>query len=722
MSVAAMGGYSSRSNWTWSRILLFGVLLLVGGLFLAVILDGKARPREFWFPVFLYLFPVLTLVWRPRAAGAGVFTALFASLSVLFFEIFAEELYITEAPRWANTLVEFVSQSLILLFPFTFVHFSLVFPAVRQWHDRPIRRGLLLIYVPFAVLLLLHIVAALAGTGYQPLDSTLVVFPLGFLLGLGIFVRNYLYSLTSTEKNRLRVMLIGCLAGGLPIILASVAGLSELADLARLLLPLFPLSLALAVLREDFAEPAPIVQKVLWISMVAAGGVSTFFLASLLLSFLFDLPHRSLWLISLVASLAMIVPLVRWSGSYLGLHFPFPLPGRLGSPTLALAAFEPISPNPYIVGNPVRTPDMFFGRAEDFQFIKTKLEGQRQGCVVLLCGERRAGKTSILYQILNRRLGPDLLPVFLDMQELVVQDDREFVRALATRVGRSLDEQLTPAVSSLASNIDNYLKLTSFFDQVMGEIGHSRLLLLFDEYELIGEKVRDGRLSAEVGDYLNSMLEKHARLNMVFTGSRPLDADPTFHRLLGKSFYREISFLAMPDAVKLICSPLEGKVSFESQAISDLLLLTRGHPFFVQLLCQLLVELLNELRRTTVTRDLVADAVTRVLDSPPPQLLYKWSGYSHGEKLVLAGLGTLLKRPGSYLPADRLTRLILSLPQNHRRDLDSVNIRIALEDLRRKGTLDRDQDRYGFTMDLFRRYIQTEHTVWSVLGEKATAR
>jgi hypothetical protein len=137
-------------------------------------------------------------------------------------------------------------------------------------------------------------------------------------------------------------------------------------------------------------------------------------------------------------------------------------------------------------------------------------------------------------------------------------------------------------------------------------------------------------------------------------------------------------------------------------------------------LCQLLVEIINESRRTTVTRDLVAEAVTRVLDSPPPQLLYTWSGYSREERLVLAALATLLKRPGSYLPADRLTRLVLTLPQQHRRGLDSVEIRVVLENLRRKGTLDRDQDRYGFTMDLQRRYIKAEHTVWSVLGETAT--
>ena len=543
----------------------------------------------------------------------------------------------------------------------------------------------------------------------------MVVFPLGFLAGPRDF-RPKLSLFADFDREEQAAGDAGWLPGWrAPVILANLANFHK--DLALLLLPLFPLSLAVAVLKLDFAEPAPIVQEVLRISMVAAGGVSAFFLASLVLWFIFDLSDPWLSVFSLAASLAMIIPLVRWSGSYVGAHFRLPLPDRWKGTSSTAVHLEPISPNPYIVGNPVRSPGMFFGRTEDFQFIKTKLEGQRQGCVILLCGERRAGKTSILYQILNGRLGPDLVPVFLDMQELVVQNDREFVKALATRVIRGLQRQTSQAMPEVAG-VEDYLQLASVFEQVIRAIGNSRLLLLFDEYELIGEKVREGRLSAEVGDYLNSMLEKHPQLNMVFTGSRPLDADAAFNRLLGKSFYREISFLALPDAVSLICSPLQGRVSFDNQAISDLLLLTRGHPFFIQLLCQLLVELLNDARKASVTSELVGEAVTRVLDSPPPQLLYKWSGYTHREKLVLAGLGTLLKRPGAYLPADRLIRLVLSLPAQHRKDLDVVNIRIILEDLRRNSTLDRDQDRYGFTMDLFRRYIKAEHTVWSVLGEK----
>jgi hypothetical protein len=42
----------------------------------------------------------------------------------------------------------------------------------------------------------------------------------------------------------------------------------------------------------------------------------------------------------------------------------------------------------------------------------------------VFCGERRSGKTSILFQILNGRLGERFLPVLVDMQILAgIRDD-----------------------------------------------------------------------------------------------------------------------------------------------------------------------------------------------------------------------------------------------------------------------------------------------------------
>src|SRR5262249_39797740 len=79
-----------------------------------------------------------------------------------------------------------------------------------------------------------------------------------------------------------------------------------------------------------------------------------------------------------------------------------------------LRSYVPIEPNPFIVGNPIRGEKMFYGREDDFRYVRVKLEGASQGVVIVFCGERRVGKSSILYQVAGGKLGERFIPVFVD--------------------------------------------------------------------------------------------------------------------------------------------------------------------------------------------------------------------------------------------------------------------------------------------------------------------
>ena len=73
--------------------------------------------------------------------------------------------------------------------------------------------------------------------------------------------------------------------------------------------------------------------------------------------------------------------------------------------------------NPFIVGNPIKTKSMFFGREDDFEFTRRKLESGGKSYIIVLSGERRSGKTSILFQTLNGRLGENFLLIFIDAND-----------------------------------------------------------------------------------------------------------------------------------------------------------------------------------------------------------------------------------------------------------------------------------------------------------------
>jgi hypothetical protein len=634
--------------------------------------------------------------------------------------IFEEEV----VGRIAAIFFRFEWSALFWIFGFCFIHFALIFP-VESRLIRKTPRFIWLIYSAYAILLFGTYTLPFSIQGFLQLLSMFA----GLFLGLLTLIRKFFTALTSAEKNRLRIVLIGCLAGAFPAALWAILAIFDIQDVVLdsglFMLPLFFVGLVAAVLYENFFEISIWLQRTLIYSLAASGSIACFFFCYFLMllsrEILGRFPVNHPLAISVAPALITFFPLVYWSSSYISTRF---IAVEESEPAHGDAepAFRPIEPNPYIAGNPIRSPEIFFGREEDFRFIRMKLLAEQQGCVIVLRGERRTGKTSILYQILNGRLGADFIPVFIDMQGIVVQTDEEFLSELAEKI-REAALSLAPAnVSRLPAIIDSFPSFSHFISAIMDAIGNRRLVLLVDEYELIETKVKSGRLSTEIFGYLDSLLICHPRLSYVFTGSRGLDSTGAWTPILARSVYREISFLARKDAEALVCTPLQHRIRFTPAAVSNLLRLTNGHPFFTQAMCQTLVEALNDLKKNLVDGKCIEETLRRLLENAPPQLYYLWTTFSDSEKMVLSALATLLKGSHQYLAAERVEKLLRSLPGKFPKQLTIPVIRMHFEQLREKSTLDRDQTRYRFTLDLMRLWVQSEHNAWKVLSETGNER
>ena len=675
--------------------------------------SGTLSLAAAWFPTLLCGLGLFAVVFRSCRDASFVLGLLLASVSVLLSSITPYELLVLG--EWSGQLARFTWESLIWVFPFVFLHFSLVFPVRSQWIDRG-RHRLLLLYLPFGIAVALGLAEPTARLiGGLPL---ILIVSTGFLLGLGIFVRQYLYSLTTAERNRLRFVLAGCFAGAVPKFLSALGGdlVPPFAqDASSLLLPLFPLSLALAVLHENFSDLGKPGRVLLVVFFLLGGTVTVFFVSTLLLSALVR-PWPSTWitLFSIVAAACVAYPLKRWAAKYVSSRFSY-VPSDSIKGIVRPREFRPILPNPFIVGNPVRSPDMFFGRRSEFDYVRATLGDQRQGCIIVLTGERRTGKTSILYQISGGRLGEGYVSVFLDMQGLIVENDRELLTILASRIQEACPK--TDLQSKDYFRETPFVGFSNFLSGSLSRLGRQRLLLLIDEYELIEERISSGKLSREVPNFLNSLLEANSSLSLVLTGSRSLDLKPLWRPLLAKSSHKEISFLDRSDAEDLIRLPLLGKAVFKLSVLEAIIRLTNGHPFFTQLVGQTLVDVLNEEEKVEVDKSIFGEVVERIVENPPPQLLYRWDGFSAGEKLTLAGLATVLRSDKDYAVSERIHNLMCSIPDKYREPMDLTRIRMHLEGLRQKKVVDRDQSRYRFTMDLFRVWIKRDHTVWGVLAQ-----
>ena len=94
--------------------------------------------------------------------------------------------------------------------------------------------------------------------------------------------------------------------------------------------------------------------------------------------------------------------------------------------------------NPYIAGAPVIEKRMFFGREDIFSWIERSLSGKFVDHILVIHGQRRVGKTSVLKHLGNR-LPDKFIPIFIDLQGRVNTSLPRFLWWLAREITRALD-------------------------------------------------------------------------------------------------------------------------------------------------------------------------------------------------------------------------------------------------------------------------------------------
>jgi AAA+ ATPase superfamily predicted ATPase len=386
-----------------------------------------------------------------------------------------------------------------------------------------------------------------------------------------------------------------------------------------------------------------------------------------------------------------------------------------------LREFKPIERNPYIVGNPIRTEKMFYGREDDFRYVRTKLEGVSQGVVIVFCGERRVGKSSILYQLVNGRLGDRFVPVFVDMQEMVITSEAELFSRITRLLVDSLQRKQVQIAAPNFNGHNPYLVFGDFLDQTLAAIGERVLLILIDEYELMESKVDEGKLSPDFFTYLAGLMDNKERLAFIFTGSRRLEErDKKYWReLLRRSLFRKVGFLTKNDTLRLVTEPVEGRVVYGRGVLDAICRLTAGQPFYTQVTCQNIIDYLNEHEQNWLTLADLDKVTAEIVDNPLPQMIYTWEALSDDEKLVLSLLAECLADGEAFATAFDLRNSVRlnDYPVN----LSEATIRLTLEEMFHREVLDKNAgDGFRIKIDLFRLWIRRSHSIWKVVKEVRT--
>jgi hypothetical protein len=375
--------------------------------------------------------------------------------------------------------------------------------------------------------------------------------------------------------------------------------------------------------------------------------------------------------------------------------------------------------NPYIVGNPIKTKTMFYGREDDFEFIRRKLESGSKSYIIVLSGERRSGKTSILFQILNGQLGENFIPILIDMQTMAgLKNEGEFFEKFAQETLKYIDDSFSISNYNFHSESESPYKVFSkLLDDIHRAYPNKNKLILVDEYELIEIKSKEGSLSPNFVPYLSGLLESEKHISFIFTGSRTLEerGNDYWQNLFGKSLFRNVSFLSEQDTMRLITQPVDGQITFNNDVLDSIYRLTSGQPFYTQIVGQNIVDYVNETEKTNIELNDLNQIVNEILENPLPQMIYFWNSLPQGQMLMLSLLADMLDDPDKNISAAEIIKQ--SKKKKLGIALDSHLVNTILESLYHLNYVTKTDLGYRFQIDLMRQWIKRDHSIWRVMKE-----
>ncbi|MDH4136310.1 MAG: ATP-binding protein, partial [Anaerolineae bacterium] len=385
------------------------------------------------------------------------------------------------------------------------------------------------------------------------------------------------------------------------------------------------------------------------------------------------------------------------------------------------AVFRPI-PNPYATGKPLRAGSpVFFGREDVFAFILENLGRPTGENVLILVGERRMGKTSLLRQ-LPLRLGEVVVPVFIDGQAVGIEPGMaNLFYDIGLEVRDSLAERgVKVALPSLAAF--EARPTDAFERELLAEaraaLGERTLLFLFDEFEELEARVRSGDLEEKVFPYLRHLMQHLEGIGFIFAGTHRLEeltAD-YWSILFNIALFKRVDFLEVEAAQRLIVEPVQSYgLLYDDLAIDKMLRVTAGHPYFLQLLCHALVNLHNRERLNYITIQDVNHTLEEIVGLGEAHLASLWVESTKKERAVLMSLTRLISagEPGTRgAIAGLLGEYGLRIDPA---EVSEIAKRLVQRDIVRE--MEPEADRYEFAVDLIRLWIEETKSLSRVVEE-----
>ena len=314
-----------------------------------------------------------------------------------------------------------------------------------------------------------------------------------------------------------------------------------------------------------------------------------------------------------------------------------------------------IGSSPYIVGSPVDREEMFYGRQSIIDQIRRQLTTSHKANVILLEGNRRIGKTSILKRLQAPEVLPGWIVVNCSLQGGVGHKNKaglttnELFRHMARDIAWALNDAglqvwlpgIEPPDSRRRFEINLIKALSTAFNgsrpfeifelytkAVLEAASPRRILLMLDEFDKIPEGIDSGATSPQVPENIRYLLHTYPGLSAIICGSRQLKRlrEQYQSALFGIGHRVTVTEIPEEDARLLITRPVEGRLAYVEDATNRVIELCARHPFLIQSLCNRIFERAANTNEKTVTIGAVETAVQEMVsDNEHFDTLWKYS-------------------------------------------------------------------------------------------------
>jgi ABC-type branched-subunit amino acid transport system substrate-binding protein len=306
----------------------------------------------------------------------------------------------------------------------------------------------------------------------------------------------------------------------------------------------------------------------------------------------------------------------------------------------------PFPPNPYIIGGRITDTNRFFGRENFFNDINYYLKTDNVK-LILLHGQRRIGKSSVIAQIPGKLGTDEFVFISFDFQGTVNSSHQEIIHSIAIGIIEKLEtletneEILTHLAENILTNIEIFSR--EFLPTVYQQLGNKKLVLLWDEFDVLTERdTKSDTDSNNFCDYILQLQKRDQKLFIIPVVGRHISKLPKLVSSLREALNIEIGLLKKEDTQKLIIQPDKNVLNYEEEAIEAIFQLSAGHPYVTQCICSAIYNLARDRYNQTnvlpqsINGHHVESIVDKAIELAEGGLDWFWGGLTPEQQVIFA--------------------------------------------------------------------------------------